>query len=65
MQCAQDNIAPETVGRWLADQLPQSTFHVLEATGHCPHLTHPEETIRVIRRYLASPAGLPSLTDTM
>jgi sigma-B regulation protein RsbQ len=61
MQCAQDAIAPEAVGRWLAQQLPHSTYHELEATGHCPHLTHPDETIRVIRAYLDTPAGAPAL----
>jgi sigma-B regulation protein RsbQ len=63
MQCAQDNIAPEAVGLWLAEHLPQSTYHALDATGHCPHLTHPDETIRVIRSYLDAPAGVPSLSS--
>ncbi|WP_396222816.1 alpha/beta fold hydrolase [Gemmatimonas sp.] len=54
LQCARDAIAPESVGRWLAHHLPQSHYHVLEATGHCPHLTHPDETIQAIRSFLAS-----------
>lgn len=62
MQCAQDAIAPDSVGQWLARHLPASTFHALDATGHCPHLTHPEETIRVMRAYLDAPAGVPTLT---
>lgn len=61
MQCAQDAIAPDAVGQWLAQHLPSSTFHALEATGHCPHLTHPDETIRVVRAYLKAPAGVPAL----
>lgn len=65
MQCAQDNIAPESVGRWLAEHLPHSTYHALDATGHCPHLTHPDEVIRVIRSYLDAPAGVPSLPVTV
>lgn len=60
IQCAQDNIAPESVGRWLADHLPLSTYHALEATGHCPHLTHPDETIRAIRSYLDGPTASPA-----
>ncbi|WP_353268155.1 alpha/beta hydrolase [Gemmatimonas sp.] len=62
MQCAQDHIAPEQVGRWLARHLPANTHHAMEATGHCPQLTHPEETVAVIRRYLEAPAGIPALT---
>ncbi len=57
MQCASDAIAPERVGRYLAERLPTATLHLMEATGHCPHLTHPAETIAVIRRYLAEPAA--------
>ncbi len=60
MQCAQDRIAPEPVGRWLARQLPRSIYQALEATGHCPQLTHPDETIAVIRGYLEAPVGLPT-----
>ncbi|XWV18847.1 MAG: alpha/beta hydrolase [Gemmatimonas sp.] len=62
MQCAHDQIAPEQVGRWLARHLPGSIYHAAEATGHCPQLTHPEETVAVIRRYLEVPAGMPALT---
>ena len=55
MQCARDAIAPESVGQYLFEHLPAATLHLMEATGHCPHLTHPDETISVIRRYLAGP----------
>lgn len=64
MQCAQDVIAPTAVGEWMARHVPNSTYHALTATGHCPHLTHPDETIRVLRSYLAVPVELPSLTTT-
>ena len=52
MQCSEDAIAPLTVGQYVHAQLANSTLHVLNATGHCPHLSHPEETIQVIRDYL-------------
>ena len=32
--------------------MPGSTLRVMEATGHCPHMSHPEETIRLMREYL-------------
>ncbi len=57
MQCAEDAIAPAEVGEYLARHLPHSTLRVLEATGHCPHMSHPEETIRAIREYLAGGGG--------
>lgn len=52
MQCSDDIIAPEQVGRFLSVNLPQSKFVMLKATGHCPHMSAPEETIEVISKYL-------------
>jgi sigma-B regulation protein RsbQ len=52
LQCADDAIAPESVGEYLHGQLRGSTLHKLRATGHCPHMSHPEETIAAIRDYL-------------
>ncbi len=49
LQCADDSIAPATVGAYLESHLPGSTLRYLRATGHCPHLSHPAETIDVIR----------------
>lgn len=54
LQCAQDIIAPEHVGRYVADHLPQARFVQLEATGHCPHISHPEEVVMQMRSYLAN-----------
>ena len=59
LQCTDDVIAPEAVGQFVAAQLPASTFHQLAATGHCPHLTHPLETIAAIRHYLRAAPGEP------
>jgi sigma-B regulation protein RsbQ len=52
MQCSDDLIAPLEVGDYLHANLKSSTLKVLKATGHCPHMSHPEETITVIREYL-------------
>jgi sigma-B regulation protein RsbQ len=54
MQCSEDAIAPLGVGDYLSRHLPGGTLRVLEATGHCPHMSHPEETVRVIKEYLKS-----------
>lgn len=56
LQCSEDAIAPTEVGEYTHRRLPASTFRVMEATGHCPHMSHPEETIRLIKEYLAAPA---------
>ena len=52
MQCSEDMIAPPEVGEYVHRSLPGSMLRVLKATGHCPHMSHPEETIQVIREYL-------------
>jgi sigma-B regulation protein RsbQ len=54
MQCSDDVIAPPEVGDYLHSHLSQSTFRVMEATGHCPHMSHPEETTRIIKEYLTA-----------
>lgn len=52
LQCSQDIIAPEFVGRYLHEHLVKSTFHQMRAVGHCPHVSEPEETVRAIKSYL-------------
>jgi sigma-B regulation protein RsbQ len=54
LQCAEDSIAPTSVGEYVHARTPGSTLRLLEATGHCPHMSHPDETIRAIQEYLAS-----------
>ena len=56
LQCSEDAIAPVEVGRYLHRTMPASTFRLLKATGHCPHMSHPEETIEAIRDYLRTAA---------
>jgi sigma-B regulation protein RsbQ len=62
MQCSEDMIAPAEVGDYLHEAIPGSTLRVLKATGHCPHMSHPEETVEVIREYLCSPT--PSVEES-
>jgi sigma-B regulation protein RsbQ len=54
LQCSDDIIAPLEVGEYLHRNLPGSTLRVMKATGHCPHMSHPEETIDLIEQYLES-----------
>jgi sigma-B regulation protein RsbQ len=54
MQCSEDIIAPLSVGEYLASEMPASTLVVLKATGHCPHLSAPKETIEKIKQYLGN-----------
>ena len=52
LQCSDDIIAPLAVGEYLHRNVPGSTLRVMKATGHCPHMSHPEETIELIQEYL-------------
>ena len=52
LQCADDVIAPESVGDYVQRKIPGSTLVRLDATGHCPNLSAPEETIAAIRDFL-------------
>jgi sigma-B regulation protein RsbQ len=54
LQCSDDIIAPECVGSFVQRSMPASTLFTLRATGHCPHLSAPEETISAMRDYLST-----------
>jgi sigma-B regulation protein RsbQ len=54
MQCSDDAIAPLEVGDYIHNNLPGSTLRVMKAMGHCPHMSHPEETIQLIKEYLSA-----------
>jgi sigma-B regulation protein RsbQ len=52
MQCTDDAIAPLPVGTYVHDALSNSEFVLLNATGHCPHLSNPNETIAAMEAFL-------------
>jgi sigma-B regulation protein RsbQ len=52
LQCSADAIAPEPVGEYVHAQLADSRYVLLQATGHCPNLSAPEETIAAIDAFL-------------
>jgi sigma-B regulation protein RsbQ len=58
LQCAQDAIAPEVVGRFVHKHLRNSQLVLMNATGHCPNLSAPEETIEAIEAFLDAPSPL-------
>jgi sigma-B regulation protein RsbQ len=52
LQCSEDIIAPVEVGQYLHRELPGSTFQLMRATGHCPQMSAPDETIALMKDYL-------------
>jgi sigma-B regulation protein RsbQ len=57
LQCSDDVIAPDVVGRYVHEHIAGSTLVRLAATGHCPNLSAPEETTAAIAAFL-SPAAV-------
>lgn len=54
IQCSKDTIAPREVGEYTNKHIQKSQMVTIEATGHCPHLSHPTETIQAIRNYVSA-----------
>jgi sigma-B regulation protein RsbQ len=54
LQCSEDVIAPHAVGEYVHRHLPGSQLVVMEATGHCPNLSAPDETVSAIRAFVNS-----------
>ncbi|QJW90747.1 alpha/beta hydrolase [Spirosoma taeanense] len=52
LQCANDIIAPLAVGEFMHSHLPHSTLRYMDATGHCPHMSAPTETVTLMNEYL-------------
>ncbi len=52
LQCSDDVIAPVEVGEYVHKSMNQSEYVLMKATGHCPNLSAPEETIAAIKNYL-------------
>ncbi len=59
LQCSQDAIAPSEVGDYVHRHLARSSLKILNATGHCPQLSAPGETIA------AMIAGLEEMSDQL
>lgn len=54
LQCAEDMIALPVVGKYVHEHVANSQLVILNANGHCPHLSAPQETIAAIKDFLSS-----------
>ena len=52
LQCAEDVITPTPVGEYIYKNTPNNEIVFLEATGHCPHLSAPDEVIKSIKTFI-------------
>ena len=52
LQCTDDVIAPRCVGEYVHAKLENSELKIMRATGHCPNLSAPTETISCMKEFL-------------
>jgi len=52
LQCSNDVIAPQCVGEYVHSNLPNSELVLMKASGHCPNLSAPDETVAAMRAFL-------------
>ena len=54
VQCTRDIVSAPPVGQYVHEHLANSTMSYLDVAGHCPHLSHPAQTIETIDAFLAA-----------
>ncbi|MFC5497595.1 alpha/beta fold hydrolase [Caenimonas terrae] len=66
LQCTEDNMVPEVVGEYMHESIRGSELIHLRATGHCPHMSAPQEVTDVLARLLGErwAATEPAELDT-
>jgi sigma-B regulation protein RsbQ len=52
LQCKEDIIAGEQVGEYVHRHLPRSELKILDAFGHCPNLSAPDQVVAAIRAFV-------------
>jgi sigma-B regulation protein RsbQ len=52
LQCSEDIIASPEVGDYVQRNIAGSKLVLLDATGHCPNLSAPEQVITAIRNFV-------------
>ena len=53
LQCTEDIIAPLEVGYYIKENTPGNSLVIMKATGHCPHMSAPEETVKAIKVFIS------------
>jgi sigma-B regulation protein RsbQ len=53
LQCQRDAIAGTSVGEYVHQCLPKSEFVMMDATGHCPHMSAPKEVVKALQKFLS------------
>ncbi|HZP85322.1 MAG TPA: alpha/beta hydrolase [Burkholderiales bacterium] len=59
VQVRHDAIAPVEVGQYMRVHMPESELVIIDAAGHCPHMSHPDLTLQAMHRFIQ---GSPPVT---
>ena len=54
IECAHDTLAPRSVGAYTHEHIAGSELVTIDATGHCPQLSAPDETAAAIAAFAAA-----------
>lgn len=54
VQCREDSLAPVAVGQWMCRHTPGSELVELPVNGHCPHVSHPDLVVGLLREALGA-----------
>ncbi|RAK52928.1 alpha/beta fold hydrolase [Phenylobacterium deserti] len=57
VECAEDSLAPPEVGAYVHQAIAGSRRLVLDAVGHCPHMSAPDEVIAAIADFAGANAA--------
>ncbi|MBT1449544.1 alpha/beta hydrolase [Glaciecola sp. XM2] len=52
LQSTQDSLASVSVGEYMDDNIPNSQLNIIEAEGHCLHMTNHQDILPSIRAFL-------------
>ncbi|MCC5779309.1 alpha/beta hydrolase [Nitratireductor sp. B36] len=52
LQCKEDVIAGQQVGKYVKEHIPDAHLALIDAYGHCPNLSAPDEVIKAMRDFV-------------
>lgn len=55
VQARDDIFVPLDVAHWLRDHIPHAALRIIDATGHFPHLSAPDQVIAALREFIDLP----------